>query len=96
MQFSIGLISALFSFGFALFSMIWEYKVGYLSGLLFFLAAMSGATAMVATFIGGMTSVAVGGVYAVAKSASNNARLRDNERRRAPQYVRHRQYEHYD
>ena len=98
-QFSIGLISALFSFGFTLVSMIWEYKVGYISGLLFFLVAMSGASAMVATFIGGMASVAVGGVYAVAKSASNNQRLRDREGRR-PRYVQHQhqrpQYAHYD
>lgn len=99
MNFSIGLISALFSFGFTLVSMIWEYKVGYISGLLFFLVAMSGASAMVATFIGGMASVAVGGVYAVAKSASNNQRLRDREGRR-PRYVQHQhqrpQYAHYD
>jgi hypothetical protein len=82
--------------------MLWEYKVGYLSGLLFFLVAMSGASAMVATFIGGMASVAVGGVYVVAKSASNNQRLRDREGRegRRPRYVQHQQqrphYAHYD
>ena len=76
MNFSIGLLSALFSFAFSLVSMLWEYKVGYISGFIFFLVAMSGASAMVATFIGGMTSVAVGGCDAIAQSASNNARLR--------------------
>ena len=50
---------------------------------------------MVATFIGGMVSVAVGGVYAVAKSASNNARLNDRRRGGDPRYVRQR-FDHYD
>lgn len=99
MNFSIGLLSALFSFAFSLVSMLWEYKVGYISGFIFFLVAMSGASAMVATFIGGMTSVAVGGVYAIAQSASNNARLRGGDERRRPQmrYQQPRQhYAHYD
>jgi len=99
MNFTIGLLSALFSFGMSLVSMIWEYKAGYLSGLLFFLVAMSGASAMVATFIGGMYGTAVGGVLAIAQSAQNNARLRGNEQHRRPQ-MRHvpqrAHYAHYD
>merc|ERR1719324_1560089 len=75
MNFTIGLVSALFSFMFTLVSMIWEYKASYLSGLLFFLVAMSGASAMVATFIGGMYATAAGGVYALIQSSSRNARL---------------------
>merc|ERR1719152_531611 len=63
MSFTVGLVSALFSFCFSLVSMIWEYKASYLTGLLFFAVAMTGASAMVATFIGGMYATAAGGVY---------------------------------
>merc|ERR1719152_387109 len=58
MNFTVGLVSALFSFMFSLVSMLWEYKVSYLSGFLFFAVAMTGASAMVATFIGGMYATA--------------------------------------
>merc|ERR1712146_432126 len=75
MNFTVGLISALFSFMFSLVSMIWEYKASYLSGILFFAVAMSGASAMVATFVGGMYATAAGGVYMAIQSASRNARL---------------------
>jgi len=94
LNFTIGLLSALVSFAFSLASMLWEYKTSYLSGFLFFAVAMSGASAMVATFIGGMTAVAVGGVYTVLQAASNNARL-EGRRQRRPQYVRA-HYEHTD
>ena len=132
MNFTVGLVSALFSFGFALVSsacrarlrfplcptaptdvsrlttlppwpcrvpppraVIWEYKASYLSGFLFFVVAMSGASAMVATFVGGMYATAAGGVYMVIKSAQNHERL-EGRRQRAPQYVRHNNYAHYD
>ena len=62
MNFTIGLFSALVSFAFSLVSMLWAYKASYLSGLLFFAVAMSGATAMVGLFVGGMYATAVGGV----------------------------------
>jgi len=87
MNFTIGLISALISFSFALVSMIWEYKASLASGIAFFVVAFSGASAMVALFIGGMYTTAVGGVYVVAKQAQQ-ARLEG----RAPprqRYVRH-------
>jgi len=85
MNFTVGLISALFSFMFSLVSMIWEFKASYLSGLVFFLVAMSGASAMVATFIGGMYATAAGGVYALIQSSNNAARL---EGRGARQHAR--------
>merc|ERR1719399_1068189 len=75
MNFTVGLVSALFSFMFSLISMIWEYKASYLSGLLFFLVAMSGASAMVATFVGGMYGAAAGGVYALIQGGARHARL---------------------
>merc|ERR1719231_2084969 len=80
MNFTVGLISALFSFAFSLVSMIWEYKTSYLSGLVFFLVAMSGASAMVATFVGGMYGSAVGGIYFLAQSAGKHARLEGGRR----------------
>ena len=43
LNFTVGLVSALFSFAISLVYMLWEYKVSYLSGLVFFLVAMSGA-----------------------------------------------------
>ena len=75
--------------------MIWEYKASYLSGILFFAVAMSGASAMVATFVGGMYATAAGGVYMVIKSAQNQQRL-EGGRRQAPRSVRHTNYAHYD
>ena len=87
MNFTIGLFSALVSFAFSLVSMLWAYKASYLSGLLFFAVAMSGATAMVGLFVGGMYATAVGGVYVLAKSAGN-ARL-EGGRGGGARYVRH-------
>ena len=74
MNFTVGLMSALVSFCFSLVSMIWEYKTSLASGAAFFFVAMSGASAMVALFIGGMYGTAVGGVFVLAKQAQN-ARL---------------------
>lgn len=88
MNFTIGLISALFSFMFSLIAMLWEYKTSMLSGALFFVVAMSAASAMVATFIGGMYGAAVGGVYAIAQGASN-ARLEGGRGQQRPQHVRY-------
>jgi len=98
MNFTVGLIAALFSFTFTLISMLWEYKVSYLSGLLFFLVAMSGASAMVATFIGGMYATAAGGLYAVIKASNDNARLEGGRggRRQQVRYDQRQHYEHYD
>jgi len=94
MNFTIGLIAALFQFTFALISLLWEYKVSYLSGILFFLVAMSGASAMVATFIGGMYATAAGGLYAVLQASNENARLGGGRGGR-PQQVRYAQRAHY-
>jgi len=89
MNFTIGLMSALFSFGFALVSMIWEYKTSFLSGAIFFVVAMSAASAMVAAFIGGMYATAAGGVYVLAKQA-RHARLEGRSGRGQPrQHVRY-------
>ena len=60
---------------FSLFSMIWEYKASYLSGIVFFAVAMSGASAMVVTFVGGMYGAAAGGVYMLIQSSARHARL---------------------
>merc|ERR1719231_1944803 len=98
MNFTIGLLSALVSFGFSLVSMLWEYKASYLSGFLFFAVAMSGASAMVATFIGGMYATAAGGVYMLIQSAAKHERL-EGGRERARQRMRYEQrggYAHYD
>merc|ERR1719261_1628729 len=84
MNFTVGLVSALFAFGFSLVRTIWAYKADLLSGILFFTVAMSGAASMVALFVGGMTAVAVGGVYVAAQSGQ--ARLGNN---RAHARVRH-------
>jgi hypothetical protein len=94
MNFTVGLVSALVSFTFSLFSMLWTYKASYLSGLVFFAIAFTGASAMVVAFIGTMYATAVGGVYMIAQNA-NNARLqgRGQQQRR---YVRQQHYEHYD
>merc|ERR1712146_355880 len=86
MNFTVGLISALFSFMFSLVSMIWEYKASYLSGILFFAVAMSGASAMVATFVGGMYATAAGGVYMLIQASKENARLEGGRARAQMRY----------
>ena len=105
-----GLFSALISFMFSLVSMIWEYKTSYLSGLLFFFVAMSGASAMVATFVGGMYATAAGGFYALIQSSARHARLEGGRQARNPRMrydqgqayqgggygARQPRYEHYD
>merc|ERR1719502_2076463 len=78
---------------FSLVSMIWEYKASYLSGLLFFAVAMSGASAMVATFVGGMYGAAAGGVYALIQGGARNARL-EGGRQRAQARMRYQQQQH--
>ena len=92
MNFTVGLISALFSFMFSLVSMIWEYKASYLSGLLFFAVCMSGASAMVVTFVGGMYGTAAGGVYVLLQNAKH-ARLEGGRAQREQQqrYMQYRQ-----
>lgn len=99
MNFTVGLVSALFSFMFSLISMLWEYKTSYLSGILFFAVAMSGASAMVATFVGGMYATAAGGVYMLIQSAER-ARLEGGGAPRQPRHVRYQQrrgdYAHAD
>jgi len=95
MNFTLGLGSALISFCFSLVSMIWEYKTSLASGIAFFVVAMSGATAMVSLFIGGMYGTAVGGVFVLAKQAQN-ARLEGRARPQQRRYVRHDQYQHTD
>lgn len=89
MNITVGLVAALISFAFSLFSLIWTYKTSLVSGILFFAVAISGASAMVAAVIGGMTATVVGGVYVVGKSAAN-ARLEGGRRgTRRPAHVRY-------
>jgi len=106
MNFTVGLVSALVSFGFSLVGIIWAYKTSLVSGILFFTVAFSAASAMVAFFVGGMCATAVGGVYMVAQSSA--ARLEDRRRNAGAQRVRYEEqfrrqqqyqqqhYQHYD
>jgi hypothetical protein len=147
MNFTVGLVSALISFGFSLVSMIWEYKVrrhchcapppppsglhvllararlgacsarrralpephkpqsprpvaqaSYLSGFIFFFVAFSGASAMVATFVGGMYATAAGGVYTLIQAGAKQQRLQGQRAREQQRmrYARQGHYEHYD
>eukprot|EP00310_Coccolithus_braarudii_P026018 CAMPEP_0183337490 /NCGR_PEP_ID=MMETSP0164_2-20130417/5110_1 /TAXON_ID=221442 /ORGANISM="Coccolithus pelagicus ssp braarudi, Strain PLY182g" /LENGTH=285 /DNA_ID=CAMNT_0025507183 /DNA_START=25 /DNA_END=882 /DNA_ORIENTATION=- len=89
LNFTVGLCSALFMFIFTLLGLIWEYKTSLLSGTIFFVVALTGASSMVALFVGGMYATAVGGVYLAAQSHA--ARLEG--RGAAPrQRVRHQQH----
>eukprot|EP00967_Tisochrysis_lutea_P101898 scaffold153147_cov31-Tisochrysis_lutea.AAC.1 len=92
MNFTVGFASALVSFTFSLVYLIWEYKTGLLSGVVFFAIAITGASAVVAVVISGMYSTAVGGVYLIARSAQQ-ARLQDRAERQ-PRYVRNHHYGH--
>lgn len=81
MNFTVGLLAAWVSFVFTLLQLIWAYKASYAAGLFFFAVAMTGASAVVGSFIVGMYATAVGGVYLVARQA-NTARLQGGQARR--------------
>jgi len=74
-NFSMGLVMALFIFIFGLWSIISTYQANPLTALFFFVSASSAAFAFVSTYLLAIYSAAAGGVYGVVKMAESNMRL---------------------
>mmetsp|Transcript_23381 Transcript_23381/g.26907 ORF Transcript_23381/g.26907 Transcript_23381/m.26907 type:complete len:181 (+) Transcript_23381:135-677(+) len=74
-NFSLGLIMALFIFIFGLWSIVKSYQPDPLTAVAFFLSASCAAFAFVSTFLFFMYGAAAGSVYGVAKLAEANMRI---------------------
>lgn len=89
LNFSLGLIMALFVFVFGLWSIVKSYQPDPLTAVLFFICAACAAFAFVATYLLAIYGAAAGGVYGLAKMAEANLRLENGQgRRQRVQYNR--------
>eukprot|EP00591_Stephanopyxis_turris_P007850 CAMPEP_0195524330 /NCGR_PEP_ID=MMETSP0794_2-20130614/24083_1 /TAXON_ID=515487 /ORGANISM="Stephanopyxis turris, Strain CCMP 815" /LENGTH=286 /DNA_ID=CAMNT_0040654525 /DNA_START=137 /DNA_END=997 /DNA_ORIENTATION=+ len=83
-NFSLGLIMALFVFIFGLWSIIKSYQPDPLTAMAFFLSAVCAAFAFVTTYLLLFYGAAAGGLYGVAKLAESNARIEGAQGQRRP------------
>jgi hypothetical protein len=90
-NFTLGLLGALFYFVFSLGSLILYYDAGSLSGLAFYAIALLGGASLVATYLFALYGMAAGAVYAVGKFALTSA-IKDQERQRARIQYQNRQH----
>lgn len=74
-NFSMGLIMALFVFIFGLWKIVSTYQANPLTALVFFISAACAAFAFVSSYLFAIYGAAAGGVYGVAKMAESNMRL---------------------
>jgi len=74
-NFSMGLIMALFIFIFGLWGIISSYQANPLTALFFFVSAASAAFAFVSTYLFAIYGAAAGGVVGVVKMAESNMRI---------------------
>jgi len=74
-NFSMGLIIALFIFVFGLWSIISTYQANPLTALFFFVTAATAAFAFVTSYLFAIYGAAAGGVYGVVKMAESNMRI---------------------
>ena len=78
-NFSMGLIAALFVFIFGLWSIVKSYQPNPLTAVAFFVGAACAAFAFVSTYLFLMYGAAAGGVYGVAKFVESNARIQNGQ-----------------
>lgn len=90
-NFSMGLIAALFIFVFSLWGIIKSYQPNPLAALAFFIGASCAAFAFVSTYLFAIFGAAAGGVYGIAKVAESQARLEQGQRRQNVNYHPHSQ-----
>jgi len=79
-NFSMGLIAALFVFIFGLWSIVKSYQPDPLSAVAFFIGASCAAFAFVSTYLFLIYGAAAGSVYGLAKVIESNARLENGRR----------------
>jgi len=94
LNFSLGLVMALFMFVIGLWSIVRSYQPNPIVAVIFFVFAVCAAFAFVATYILAMYGAAAGGVYGVLKVAEGNLRLQDGRRGQRPAHMHNRP--HYD
>ena len=74
-NFTVGMISAVLSFMFALPGLIWSYGASVWSGVLFFVIASVAASSVVTTYLGALYGTAAVGTYYAIKAAGAQPRL---------------------
>ena len=74
-NFTVGMISAVLSFMFALPGLIWSYGANIFSGALFFLIASVAASSVVTTYIGALYGTAAVGTYYAIKASGAQPRV---------------------
>jgi hypothetical protein len=94
LNFSMGLVMALFIFIFGLWSIVRSYQPNPITAVAFFLSASCAAFAFVSTYLLALYGAAAGTVYGAAKLAESQRRLEGGAQQQARQRVQHRQ--HYD
>jgi len=90
-NFSMGLIMALFVFICGLWGIIKSYQANPLTALAFFIGTSCSAFAFVSTYLFALFGAVAGGVYGVAKVAETNARIGQGQRRQNVQNHPHHQ-----
>jgi hypothetical protein len=90
-NFSMGLIMALFIFICGLWGIIKSYQANPLTALAFFIGTSCSAFAFVSTYLFALFGAVAGGVYGVAKVAETNARIGQGQRRQNVQNHPHHQ-----
>jgi len=85
-NFSLGLIAALFVFVFGLWGIVKSYQPDPLSAAAFFIGAACAAFAFVSTYLFLIYGAAAGSVYGLAKVIESNARLENGRRYNRPHY----------
>lgn len=80
-NFSMGLIFALFIFIFGLWGIVKSYQPNPITAVFFFLGCSCAAFAFVASYLFALFGAAAGGVYGFAKIVESNARIEQGRRR---------------
>ena len=86
-NFSMGLIMALFIFIFGLWSIVRTYQPNPLTALFFFVTAACAGFAFVSTYLLTSYGAAAGGVYTLVKMAENNPNMRIDGRRGGRRHI---------
>jgi len=79
-NFSLGLIGALFVFIFGLWSIVKSYQPSPVTAMIAFVGVSCSAFAFVSTYLFVLYGAAAGGLYGVAKVVESNARINDGAR----------------
>lgn len=82
MNFTIGMVSSVFVFTFKLPWILADYNPGWISGLTFFMVAVTGAISVITAFLAAMYGTSAVGIYAAVTLVNSNSRLQDSQQRR--------------